>query len=135
MGEVIDPQPDVEATLEDLFGLLVRAKQRVKLATEHLAHVEGLVLARIVDKPDRGRVKLEGGPIQATIEFKFNYSGVNVEAIRALGPWAADLLKERKPELDASAYEALRESDPARFAQVARFVTARPAKPSFELKV
>lgn len=127
-----------EPTLEDLFADLVRAKTAEKKANAERIACEERILARIAEKPERGRVKLEGGPVAATVEFKLNYS-VDVEDMRGDEEIADDDLPLKlvpaKYEFDAKAYEELRTRRPALFAKVAKYVETKPAKPAFELKL
>lgn len=125
-----------EPTLEDLFADLVRAKADESAAKERRLAVEAAILARIAVKPDQGRVKLQGGPVKCTVEFKLGYSA-NVEQILGIETEKALPVKriEARYEFDERAYESLRQTDPELFAQVAAFVTTKPKKPAIELKL
>lgn len=122
--------------MEDLFAALVQAKQREQEAKVHRLACEARILETIADKPEKGRVKLKGGPVTASVEFKLNYSA-DVDSIR--GGMTGDELPIRlvpaSYEFDEKAYESLRTKNPALFAQVSKFVTTKPAKPSIELKL
>lgn len=124
-----------DPTVEDLVNNLVRAKQAKKEADAAVLACENAILAKIAEKPEKGRVKLDGGLVKTTVEFKINYSA-DVDAILALSHGSVPL--KRVPEhfaFDEKAYEALRTSNPDLFAKVAQHVTTKPAKPSFELKL
>lgn len=125
-----------EPSLEDLFADLVQAKQRKKAAEADMLSLESKILEHVADRPEKGRAKLKAGPVSATIEFGLTYKAeVNkIVAIETEKQLPVKLV-EAHYELDERAYEALRESDPELFATVAQFVTTKPKKPSFELKL
>jgi hypothetical protein len=123
--------------IDDLLGDLARAKRAEEEAKKARLAAEEAILSGLAERPDKGRVKL-GDMIKATIEFKLGYKA-DVDAIRQL---ACDGLPVTWHEpgsgfwvFDDKAYEALRESNPALFEKVAKHVTTKPAKPSFELKL
>lgn len=121
-------------TVDDLLGDLAEAKRAEEAAKKKRLACEEQLLTLIADKPEKGRAKL-GDAIRCTVEFKLSYKA-DVEAIRQIN--AEDLPVKRVEasyEFDEKAYEALRTSNPTLFARVREWVTTKPSKPSFELKL
>lgn len=121
-------------SLEDLFAALVEAKQAEKKANEHRIACEERILATIATKPDKGNVKLEGGPVKANVKFDLSYKA-DVDAIRNLAGTLPVKLVPESWELDVKAYEALRTADPKQFEIVSKHVEVKPKKPSIDLKL
>lgn len=124
-----NPHVDMDAMLSDL----AQAKRDEELAKLKRIQAEERILSWINNKPDKGRVKI-GDAIKGSVEFKLIYSA-DVDGIRTIDEEGLPVTFVSAWEFDAKAYEALRDKRPALFAKVAKFVTTKPAKPSFELKL
>ena len=125
-------------SLEDLFVLLREAKEMVTVAKGEQTAIEHEIVAQIEDRPTNGSMTLKGGAMRCSVKFGMNYKA-NVDGMRGLEGEVADHLplkhEPAKWVLDKKAYEALRDSRPDLFAQVAAHVTANPAKVGLTLKV
>ncbi len=125
--------------LETLFGALRDAKQFEAEAKADRIAIEGKVLALIgEDAPENGSMTLKAGSTgRIAVKFGLSYKA-DVDAIRNLDlPGEVMPLKHNPAsyELDKKAYEALRESHPTAFAQIAAHVATKPSKPTLTLKL
>jgi hypothetical protein len=123
----------IDHTINDLVGLLRHAKYAELVAKTERLRIETLLEAKFA-KPANGEGTHKDGDL--TITWKLNRT---VDT---------DKLKEHYEELPSNAQDAFRwkaevnlahlrslsANDPAAYNKVAVYITAKPAKPSIELK-
>ena len=125
----------MEETLNILAKRLFDAR-RVEEDAKKLRIAAEEAVALYVETGDRGSKTVDAGDgIKVTIKRGLNYKA-DIAAIRAID--VPDLPLKFKPatyELAETAYEALRETNPALFNAIAQHVTTTPKKVSVELKL
>lgn len=122
--------------LDFLFAKLQEAKQLENACKDDRIAIEEDIVALVADAPDVGSCTLKCSLGRVAIKFGLSYKA-DVAAIREIDLEGRLPLKltPAKYEFDASAYEALRKSDPMAFATVAKHVTIKSAKPGVTLKL
>lgn len=119
-------------TIDHLFDELRSAKAKEAEAKAERIEVEQRILALVEDAPDNGSRTLKGERGRISVKFGLSYKA-DIDALREI-EGAPLKFVPAKYELDAKAYEAMREADQAAFAKVAQFVTVKPKKPGVSLK-
>lgn len=123
-------------TLDELMHELRLAKCVEADAKAHRVFVEEQIVDRVENAPASGSRTLKGSMGRATVKFGVRYSA-DVDAIRCADIDPDLIPVKRVPEswaFDAKAYEALRESNPSAWRQIAKHVTTKPSKPGVTLK-
>ena len=112
---------------------LRQAKEAEDAASAHRLEIERQIVAMFpAPAGGEGTVKAEG----ISIAFKVNRT-VDTDKLQAA--WATLGINSQKAftwkaGLDTKQYRAIQDLDPKSFAQLANFVTSKPAKPTLTLK-
>lgn len=125
---------NMPADLQSLKAMWITYKEIEEEAKKDRVAVEDAILAQFPsDKLEGSVTNLNAG---ITVSYKLTRS-VNTEAVQEawekLSPNARKAFKWTAG-LDLKAYRACQDMDPDSFAQVAEFVTSKPAKPAISVK-
>lgn len=111
------------ATLDQLAAELVAARNDEALARDKRIQIEEAILAQIEIGDSERKTLATGNGLKLTVQTGLNYK------LAASYPEGVVPVKETvKRELDVKAYEELRRSNPAGFAEASRWVTVTPKK-------
>ncbi len=116
--------------IDNLASNLVRARAAEAKAKETRIQCEETILAQYELAEAGTRTVKTGNGLKLTMKTSLGYK---VEKGVTLPDCVAKTTT--KIELDAKAYEALRESDPMEFSRIAKMVTTTPKKPSVTIAV
>lgn len=117
-------------SIENLASNLVHARQAEAEAKAARIECEEAILAQY-ELPEAGSQTVKtGNGLKLTLKTSLGYK---VDAGAVFPP--ALIKKTVKQELNAKAYEALRESDPMEFSRLSKMVTTTPRKPSVTVAV
>lgn len=122
------------ADINSLKAMWLTFKKLEESAKEDRLGVEAQILAHFpTDKTEGSVTDADAG---VTVSYKLTRS-VDTDAVQA--NWDkltvnAQKAFKWKADLDMKAYRAVQDLDPMSFAQIAAFVTSKPAKPSISVK-
>jgi hypothetical protein len=127
-----------EATLATLALDLFHAKKAEDEAKKKRISIEESIAA-LVETGVNGSKTVKAGDLKLSVKRALSYTA-DIDGIRDLNVEDGLPLKPTEPvpagwAFDEKAYEALSESNPQLFKEVARFVTTKPRKVSVELKL
>lgn len=116
--------------LEELAIALANAKDVERNAKEARAKAEE-ALAEAIGGKDNGSTSVQCGRVGVTVKRGYNY---RIDEPTLFANAHPDFVRT-KIELDARAYEGVRDGNPELFAELAEHVTVTPKKVSVELKL
>jgi hypothetical protein len=125
----------MQTELDKAIELLFDAKRAEETAKADRISAEEAI-ASLVDGPETGAKTVAGGNgVKVTVTRGLTYKA-DVNGIRAINSDLIPIkLTPAKYALDDKAYNALSETNPTLFAEVAQFVTSKPKKTSVTLKM
>jgi hypothetical protein len=130
------PFPTAKPTLEEAVAAFVEAKRREDAAKACRLACEELV-CQLAPPKEEGASTVEAGGFKVTITGSLNYKADDLEALRNITrDWDANIIPlKTKTELDATGCKWLRANRPDLWAQIAKVVTVKPAKPAVKVGV
>lgn len=130
------PFPAVKPTLEQLVAAWIEAKREEDTANAKRLAIEQEICALQPPKQE-GATTVEAGGFKLTLTGSLSYKLDDIEALRNITQgWDANLVPLRsKTEIDPTGCKWLRANRPELWAQVAKVITVKPAKPSIKVGV
>lgn len=123
-------------TMQDLAAAWIDAKAAETAAIERRREIDAEIASLMLVK-DEGTSSAPFGCFKVSVTAKLTRtldSSAVQNAWNDLPELARDAFRW-KPELDIKHYRALESANPAVFAQVSRFVTAKPATPAVKVEL